>query len=268
MDLWQVIRTVARRWYILAPVLLVSLGATYAVVSSIDPTYEATAILTLLPPDRPSGEDASDSRNPYLTPGDGYEALTKLLVAASQGNDVRVRLDEQHGFDRTIKFEVSREDGSAILTIVVSAPSATQALDGAVAVREVLDEVLEDQQLAARVPSTWLVTSQTVSEARVAIEMAGSRVRVAIALGVVSVLVALGCAYLVDGFVASRGTSGTDDPQKEDEGDLDEPGGAQLGTKPTDESVDRPHLFDRGGDSGEALGQGDGGQRRRARTNR
>lgn len=73
MDLWDVVKLMARRWYVAAPMLLVTLVAALWVTAVVKPDYEATTNVTLLPPT--VRNDSPTSRQQTVNPWD-TESLT------------------------------------------------------------------------------------------------------------------------------------------------------------------------------------------------
>ena len=49
MDLWQSLQVVRRRWYVVLPLLIVTVGIAFAAGTGIEPDYHASADVILLP---------------------------------------------------------------------------------------------------------------------------------------------------------------------------------------------------------------------------
>jgi len=186
------------------------LWATFTAISSITTRYEASSSVTLLAPRVEPVDPTLDPAdvplidNPYVNLGGDFAILVSLVEEAFVGNDVAFTLRREHGFDDDYDWEVLGRESSPIVSITVEAPSEDAALDGAQSVREVLDEVVADQQLAAGVAANERITTQTLSDARFALPVAGSRMQIAIGLGVFSLMLAVGITYLIDGIIVAR----------------------------------------------------------------
>ncbi|MFY1698278.1 hypothetical protein [Solwaraspora sp. WMMA2101] len=110
MDFWDLTKLLFRRWYIAAPLLLISVAAAGWTRTSVDPDYIATSYVQLIPPTAantaPDEDAPATPRNPWLELGLGSlsraaaltvqdQAVLKQLDAAGLSENVAITLDNQ-----------------------------------------------------------------------------------------------------------------------------------------------------------------------------
>lgn len=108
MDFWATVRVLLRRWYVAVPVLLISLGGTAAVYSSIPTTYESTGTLVLV---APSGgatvgpEEAGDggTTNPLLAFDSSLDTTAQIVISSLGSPETQEQLGLK---DSGVTYEV------------------------------------------------------------------------------------------------------------------------------------------------------------------
>ncbi|WBB95760.1 MULTISPECIES: hypothetical protein [unclassified Solwaraspora] len=110
MDFWDLTKLLFRRWYIAAPLLLISVAAAGWTRMSVEPDYIATSYVQLIPPTAantaPDEDAPTTPRNPWLELGLGSlsraaaltvqdQAVLKQLDAAGLSESVAITLDNQ-----------------------------------------------------------------------------------------------------------------------------------------------------------------------------
>ncbi|MEJ3747167.1 hypothetical protein WEI85_28275 [Actinomycetes bacterium KLBMP 9797] len=123
MDLWDVAKLMARRWYVAAPMLLVTLVAALWVTSVVKPDYEATTNVTLLPPtvrnDSPNGRQ--QTVNPWDTESLTIATLTYLNSKRLHDQMAADGYSQVWSADTDIRFRTL-----IIITVTASGPEKAQ----------------------------------------------------------------------------------------------------------------------------------------------
>ncbi|MFF5226453.1 hypothetical protein [Dactylosporangium sp. NPDC000521] len=126
MDLWDLAKLMGRRWYLMAPMIILTLAATSWALLTIKPDYTSTGQIMLIPPaDRtPLTPAELQSTNTWVEVGE--DIMAKALSISLNTTQTHKEI-EGEGFSTT--FEVAAEDRSSILTVTATAttPEAAQA---------------------------------------------------------------------------------------------------------------------------------------------
>lgn len=103
----DMMRSLLRRWYLVAMALVLSAGAAYGLAQAVRPTYKASASVVLVPPETTLG----DTGNPYLFLG-GLDQTVDVLARSMNSGATR----------NDIKREVPDGDFAATADFTTSAP--------------------------------------------------------------------------------------------------------------------------------------------------
>lgn len=201
MDLWELLKVMARRWYVVVPVLIVTAIVAITLPPTIDPEYRASGTMILVGPAGTAAE-----LNPFLTAGLGTNAEASAIVVQSPNSKAVVA---EQGL--STDYEV-QADGP-VLVITASAESPSQAVDTVTFVEELLNAQLVDLQTQAAVPAEAQLSVVPLIPEVVATPVYQSRLRVTILTVVIGVLTAVLVAMAVEGL--SRHRSGARRPRRE-----------------------------------------------------
>jgi uncharacterized protein involved in exopolysaccharide biosynthesis len=157
MNLLDTLRTLARRWYITVPGIVLALGAAVFAYASTPPSYERSASLLLLPDDTSLPKNS----NPYLYISGLSLAADVLVRSVGSLNTMNDMQDEFPG----VKVDVTRDVSTAgpILVLKVRDTSdevAGRALDVMI---ENSTAALNDLQAQQNIPPKRRITLQKVT---------------------------------------------------------------------------------------------------------
>lgn len=173
MDLWDLAKLMGRRWYLMAPMIILTLAATSWALLTIKPDYTSTGQIMLIPPaDRtPLTPAELQSTNTWVEVGE--DIMAKALSISLNTNQTHKEI-EGEGFSST--FEVAAEDRSSILTVTATAttPEAAQATVQRLE-KQITREVEEMQ--ARYKPKAGRAISTQVLDAGDTIEVVSSKVK-------------------------------------------------------------------------------------------
>lgn len=193
MDLLGVLRVAVRRWYILIPLLVLSVAAGWGVSQQVKPTYEIQGILTVSAPYVSTGEEAKVlSGNTFLD----YNNTAAIMAALADSPQIRSMV-ETAGFNSGYKIQAN----GSVVTVAVSEESPEQALAAYRLITETLRGRLDILQADARVPPDSRIVVADVLRPSGAQETLGNRQRVLLASvalgGVLSIAICVFADYLL-----------------------------------------------------------------------
>lgn len=193
MDLLGVLRVAVRRWYILIPLLVLSVAGGWGVSQQVKPTYEIQGILTVTAPYVSTGEEARVlSGNTFLD----YNNTAAIMAALADSPQIRSMV-ETDGFNSGYKIQAN----GSVVTVTVSEESPEQALAAYRLITETLRGRLDMLQGEAKVPPDSRIVVADVLRPRGAQETLGNRQRVLLASvalgGVLSIAICVFADYLL-----------------------------------------------------------------------
>lgn len=168
MDLFDVARSCARRWYVFLPLLLIVGWFSYDVYSSVKPVYYANAVIGLTPPstkiyNAPQG--VSLPRNGLLDIG-GADLIANMAAVGLREPSAVDRVVAGGGIPDYVSRMFPVPTGTSPLPIVMVEATAadpaavTRTLELVIAQADVTMQALQQQ---ARVPEDEMVTPFVVS---------------------------------------------------------------------------------------------------------
>ena len=197
MTLRELIRSLARRWYLVVIGLLATAGVAAAAVSVAPPSYEGRAYVALMPGEATYPEGG----NPFLYLGGGM-TMRDILVRVMATEEVGERVLGGHP---RAGFSVAPDPaGGPLLLVTATAPTAEEALAATAAVLEELPATLETLQDGRSVPTGARFTSLVVSQDEEAGVLRSSTNRALITAVVGGLAVTVLLAAWVDAVLESR----------------------------------------------------------------
>ncbi len=156
MQLKELIKSLARRWYVVLAGLALTTGMCAVVYEKVPATYEAGGSLVLMPPSATVGATG----NPYL-----------YLVGMSQALDVltrRANAAEVHGpvlekFPAmTYSVDADRSTSGAVVVVKVTGPSPSETMGGLKAALATVPATLKAMQDELSVPDFSRINLKTI----------------------------------------------------------------------------------------------------------
>lgn len=207
MDLVKIMQVAWRRWYVVAVGIVVTAIGGLAVLS-MPPTYEATSVLVLLPPNTPpavatptAGEPAPI--NPYQA-FDGSITITAELMSTQLTQPSVVDALVQAGATPDYTVATDPETGGPTVTITAKTRSASQAIATTRLVSEEFRRRLTERQRAAGAPADSLITASAVVTPAHADKLVSGRNRALVAVAAVGAVISIVAALVVDHIAAAR----------------------------------------------------------------
>lgn len=195
MDVWQTVRIFGRRWYVVAPLLILTMLAGARVRDAVAQGYTISASATILPPRAADVQDPDGKRrvvavNPYLNFTGSTQTTALALTVITQSAAFRETL----GADaRRVAFAVTVPPRNPILEISVSSTDPNRALRAADQLLQGLRAELDRRQGDA--PSTQRLEISVLSAPAVA-EVNDAKLRVTAIIGLLGLLSAAAAALV------------------------------------------------------------------------
>lgn len=182
MDLFDVIRSCFRRWYVLLPLLLVTTWYSHQVYTAVQPVYYSQAVIGLSPPSFRVDQAVAGQpvpRNGLLDIG-GAPLLANMAALGLKQPAVVDRVVAAGGMpDFSARLFPVPETAPPIPLVMIeqTAPDPATASKTLELVTTELDATLESIQQQARVPENMMVESFVVSPPSTPIAAVPSRTR-------------------------------------------------------------------------------------------
>lgn len=203
MDFWNSLKVLARRWYIVAAGLLVTLVLAVGVNALISPTYTAVGSLVLaVPPNLPERASAA---NPYLAYGN--LAVAARVVASGMNQPSVVREQRSKGATGDFVVDLDPERSSPIITVNSTARTAAEAIKTVEVVTQGVQQLLADRQKSLGAPQNTWITANSVVVPEEANQAIGSRLRAVSAVLVLGGIGTLTLAFAIEGMAQGRAQS-------------------------------------------------------------
>jgi len=161
MDLLDLIKLVVRRWYVAVPVVIVTLAAAVALGSAIQPEYNTTATVILVPPTTSAASPANGATpapgNPWLRIGETQMAQA-VQIAVSSG-ETRQKVVAAGGDSA---YEITLVTRSSIMTVEISSETSAKALATVEAVTKLISDEVVSQQAKYKPKAGEEITTQVL----------------------------------------------------------------------------------------------------------
>lgn len=156
MQLKELTRSLAHRWYVVLTGLLLTAGMCLVVYNKVPATFEASGSLVLMPPSATVG----DSGNPYLYlvgMSQALDVLTRRANAAEVRNPV---LEKFPG--TTYSVDADRSTSGAVVLVKATGPNPSAAMGGLKAALATVPATLKAMQDEVSIPDYSRINLKTI----------------------------------------------------------------------------------------------------------
>lgn len=189
MDVWRITVAALRRWYVLLPMLALTVVLAMAAGQGVREEYEVTGAAMLVP-----GRSLSDVPNPYGGPSDAANAVAIVLNSP----EARRQIAEQ-GLVPT--YEVSPESRSTVLRFQVRGEDRIAAVDTGMAVFRMGAMELNERQAAAGIRVAERYSIDVLQAPSVSAAVSDGKLRNMAVVGVLGAALSLVLAVFFDDVV-------------------------------------------------------------------
>jgi len=209
VDFFDACRVLIRRWYVVLPLLVVTVLVTVAAYSAAASNYTASGQIVLIAPTgnsdltRVDGEPIPNCElNQWCNTG-GIASLGNITARSMLDETVSDAILNPYP-GASYEVGLDDDDRSPIITMEVTAASASDALTVLDEVRAGVETGLSTRQVGTAVPLNALITSDEVTRSTEAKVQAGGKLRAAVAAFGLGLAVVLGGAFLAESIARSR----------------------------------------------------------------
>jgi uncharacterized protein involved in exopolysaccharide biosynthesis len=222
MDFMATLRILVQRWYIVVPLLLLTVGGTVAAFSSAPPEYQTKASLVVLSPQTEVGIDPNVPKdvNAFLNFGGSQEVAAQVLQVRMSDTKLVERL-ESEGVGGSWTFEVQGGSGP-LIDVVVTEETPERALASANRVLDLATSELADLQTEAGSPKPQLIRLSVVSSPSDPEQQYKKKIRAATVLAALGIAAALGATLATEGVLRGRRPDPDEDEAMEAESESEE----------------------------------------------
>jgi capsular polysaccharide biosynthesis protein len=200
MHLTDALGVLLRRWIVVLAGLALTCGGCFAVLSKVEPDYQATGQMLLLLPPEATGVESPTS--PFLNFQAGLSTAGSLVAGRVATKDAQRELAAE-GLTATYAVALAPEAGP-LLQITAKAKDPAVALATRDAVMERITADLASIQKEARVPERQIISTQISSTSKEAEVLPGSRIRALAGAGGAGLLLTLLLAFGIDRIATAR----------------------------------------------------------------
>lgn len=203
LDVWEAMRVLLRRWWVVVPLLLITVLFALRLSERVQPEYSASATLVMLAPYRTNGETGVATSNPFLNFSGSLTTTAYVIQSALDRDEVRLQVARE-GFasNYNVGPETRGTQGDVRSTPLVVVSVTTDAPGQATAtvnrVVELFQAELRTRQAALGTPRDETITSQVIAPAVRAISSGSGGKRVLYTVSALGLLAAALAALAVD----------------------------------------------------------------------
>ncbi|GFJ78365.1 hypothetical protein Phou_025450 [Phytohabitans houttuyneae] len=204
-----------RRWYVFAPLLVVSLLAVFLMTKNIKPDYSAVGHLQMIPPpNSTTGEGAvKKPTNPWLDLG--FAALGSAVILQAQDEPVLEQLVKD-GY--TDSFTIAVEYGTTYFTIEAVGSTPAQATSTVQRLMKLLDEFVVAQQQQFGATRATSITTLPLDNGDKVEAITSKKKRVTIVGLGIAVMISVGLSIGLDALLRRRAKKGAKTRKPDDAG--------------------------------------------------
>jgi hypothetical protein len=194
----DVLGALRRRWYLLALGILGTLGLMFGVLSFVPVTYQAKAMIVLLPPRNLD----STGGNPYLALG-GLDSVAGVLSRSMTTETVAQEVQTvAPGAEFTAEPDATTS--GPVLLVTAEAESPEAALAATEKLVEIAPRQMETLQRSSGVGASSFITTSLVTQDATATPQHKAQIRALIAIGIGSIAATVLGVAMIDGLLLRR----------------------------------------------------------------
>jgi capsular polysaccharide biosynthesis protein len=206
MDLGEILRVMRRRWYLMAPVMVLTIAATALAYLFLPTSYESTATVSLLTAKRASILNKEGNTNPYLTFDASLVATADFLSRSLSSKGAQ---EELKGLGVTEEYTVALADNAQgpFISIVVTGDDEAQVLSSTGTLTEFAARKLTEIQKASGVDADDMVRLTTIIPPQKPEELVKDKLQLVIAVAGAGTALAFMLTFITEGLARSRRTA-------------------------------------------------------------
>ncbi|GAA3748313.1 hypothetical protein GCM10022225_35380 [Plantactinospora mayteni] len=206
MDLLDLLKLMFRRWYVSAPIVVVTLGAALAFGLAIQPEYKTEVAILLVPPTTSAAAPASNATprpgNPWLRIGEN--AMAQAVQISTSAHDARTKIAAAGGDP---DYEVGLVTRSSILTVAVTAATEESARKTVEAVTTLIHDEVAGQQAQYKPNPGEQITTEVLDPGLNIVQSRSNVLRAQVVIAAIGILLAAVGAVVYDAVARRRASA-------------------------------------------------------------
>jgi capsular polysaccharide biosynthesis protein len=194
LDLWTAIKIVVRRWFVVLPLVLISLAVAFRVSAAVEPTYTATGSTLFVSP-------AQGGNNPFTNFNNAVNIMAKAIVEIAGGDEFQ-RSVREDGAQASYSVDVGAD--APLLRVTATSDEPEKVLETIALVLESVDNELAATQQETGAPPSTFITTTVLDQPLRARQESGDRTRAFVGVLAIGVAAAVSSAFLLESFLAGR----------------------------------------------------------------
>lgn len=204
MDLWDVIRLMIRRWYISAPMIMLTLAAVIGTAVTVSPNYTAEAQVMVLPPS--SYRDAEPGEDRVVNPWDVNSLAGAIVTMLRNHNLVETLAAEGHRATWEAGTDLQFQ---SVIVITVTSPTEHEATAAAERLLQAVNNEVSVQQAPFDIPESEKISTVVLGAGENTDVVRGGQIRAMVVVLAAFVILTIGVTIAFDALVRRRAVGPT-----------------------------------------------------------
>ena len=194
MDFFVALRLIARRWYVVASALVITVVVAFTVMQSVAPSYRAEGSVLLYAPS--AGDEEGEEVNPFRSFDSSTSVLAAVMIQVM--NDPAVRNSVGLAGGRP-DYEVGlASDGTPVIVMRGTDTDESVAIETVNLATDALQEELDRRQGDAGAPDEIRIRAIVLTDPDSADLLVGDRIRAFIVVLAIGVAASISSAFLAE----------------------------------------------------------------------
>jgi capsular polysaccharide biosynthesis protein len=211
MDLGEILRVMRKRWYLMAPVMVLTIALTALAYFLLPTKYESTSTVSLLTAERASIVSKSGNTNPYLVFDSSLVATADFLSRSlsSKGSQ-----EELKGMGVSEEYTVALADNAQgpFISIVVDGDNKSRVLHSTSVLTDYASQRLTSIQSASGVKPEDMIRLTIIIPPQTPVALIKNKLQSVIAVAGVGTALAFIITFVTEGLSRSRRAAGAAGP--------------------------------------------------------
>jgi hypothetical protein len=203
MDLGDILRTIGRRWYIMLPIVLVTVAVTVGAYLQIPTEYQSTSQISLLSPQQPASGAFKGQSNPFLI-FDTSLTSTADLLARNLSSDGTAKELEERGVTEEYTAKLADFAQGPFLSFTVTGTDKDHVLASTRTVTAFAEERLREIQRQNGVPSGNMIMTTVMIPPQPPQPQTKDKLQKVLALFAAGIVAAFMATFVTEGLLRSR----------------------------------------------------------------
>ncbi|MCU7726413.1 hypothetical protein ODJ79_22005 [Actinoplanes sp. KI2] len=208
MDLGEILRVMRKRWYLMAPIMVLTVALTALAYFLLPTKYESTSTVSLLTAERASIISKSGNTNPYLTFDTSLVATADFLSRSLSSKGAQEDL-KKLGVGQEYTVALADNAQGPFITITVDGNNESQVLHSTTVLTDYAGQKLEEIQKASGVKPEDMIRLTTIVPPQTPDALIKNKLQVVIAIAGAGTAAAFMLTFVTEGLARSRHAAGS-----------------------------------------------------------